>query len=86
MADRDHQSREELAMELASVRLAVTKLERELRLYKRLDFSTEVIEDRLRPLRRRQDELTAALAQHGRRERAGQPRWPSVQRTPSPSN
>lgn len=87
MADSDYQSRDEVEEELASVRLDMAELEREKRLYRKLHFSTEMIEDHLRPLRRRQEQLTVALARLTEEGDApANPRWAKVQRTPSPSN
>lgn len=86
LLDYERPSREELATELASVRLAVSALEREQRLYRRLHFSTEVIENRLRALRRKREQLTATLERLAREESSERRRSANAQRTPSPSN
>lgn len=86
MADNDSQSRDELENELATVRSQMAELENEWRLYRKLHFSTEFIDDRLRPLRRRHDELTAALERTTPDQAPKSHQWVNVQRSPSPSD
>jgi hypothetical protein len=79
------QTRSELEEERAAVRAQIVELERELRLYRKLHFSTELIHDRIRPLKHREEQLALALDRAKPEGAPGTRQWASVQRNPSPS-